>query len=774
MACGEHGGLRTLAAKLGIGADNRPSEDRIAATYDYRVKDSALLYQTVRLRNPKDFFQRRPDGGGGWINNLKGVRRVPYRLPDVLASGDAVVIIVEGEKDADRLAALGLVATTNVGGASKWRDEYSEHLRGRRVAILPDNDDAGRAHSEQVARSLHGVAGEVCILDLPGLPEKGDVSDWLDAGGTVVELQRLAKDAPGWTASADDDVSPAAETDDEPPRTDAGNGELYARLYGDRVRYDHRRRRWLTWAGQWWTDDADGETRRLAKLTARYRFVLAPRIEDLTLRAAATRFAIASESRQRIDAMLTQAQTEPPVADAGTGWDQDPMLLAVANGVVDLRTGVLRAGRREDRITLHTNIRFDSGAECPRWLAFLDEVFGGDQELIDFIWRAAGYSLTGLTREQCMFLCYGKGSNGKSVLLSVLRAIAGRYAFNAPFSTFELQRGTSIPNDVAAMAGRRLVTSSETNEGTRLNEARIKALTGCDPMTARFLHAEWFTFEPVAKFWLAVNHKPDVADDSHGFWRRVRLIPFIRQFADSKADRDLDQKLRAELPGILAWAVRGALEWQQRGLPPPEVVRNATEGYRTESDPLWQFIKECCVLGARHTIKSTHAFRAYQAWCATEGMGEREMLTSTKFGKRMSARFERKHTNSGNVYAAVGLLSEHADPGGDDGPDEVKGSDDADQHADAADDAKVKGSVKGCEPEDQENEVFSLDEALTRKNPEKPFTTLHSFTPPGDEPEPCAVCRWRAAQGKTDFGTPVCGMHAAQHQQMERRRARTP
>ena len=459
-------------------------------------------------------------------------------------------------------------------------------------------------------------------------------------------------------------VSPGQAPAAEPfPRTDAGNGELFAHLYGDRVRFDHRRRRWLVWGGHWWSDDNDAEVRRLAKTAVRHRYLDAASISDLTERAAESKFAIASENRQRLDALLAQAQAEPPISDAGEFWDHDLWLLGVANGIVDLRSGTLRAGCPQDRITLHSDVSFEPEARCPRWLKFLDEVFGGDQELIDYIWRAVGYSLTGDTSEQCVFTCHGSGANGKSVFLSSLRAVAGSYVYNAPFSTFELEARTSIPNDLAALAGRRLVTASETNEGVRLNEGRLKALTGCDPVTARFLHGEFFTFRPVAKFWLAVNHRPRVTDDSHGFWRRVRLIPFLQQFKGQAEDKNLVARLEEELPGILAWAVRGAVAWHKRGLEPPAAVLNATESYRTESDPIAQFLEEQCVLEDGCVTPATVAYKAYTAWAAEQGMSEREGLTATGFGRRMAGRFDKRHARSGNVYAGVGLLSEVAPEG---------------------------------------------------------------------------------------------------------------
>ncbi len=294
--------------------------------------------------------------------------------------------------------------------------------------------------------------------------------------------------------------------------TDAGNAEWFAQLYGDDLRYDHARNRWLVWEGHSWAPDADGEIYRRAKEAARERFHSSVKIDDLNLRGKTAEFAVRSESRQKLDACLALAQTEHPIADAGTGWDSSPDLFGVANGVLDLRTGALRPGQRDDRITMRVALEYLPKASCPRWEQFLHQVFQCDAELIAFIQRAVGYSLTGSVLEQVLFLCYGTGANGKSVFLTTLRHLAGDYAMNIPFTVLELQQRANLTNDLAAMAGRRLVTSSETNESTRLNEARIKALTGGDPITARFLYSESFTYDPVAKFWLAVNHLPQVRD----------------------------------------------------------------------------------------------------------------------------------------------------------------------------------------------------------------------------------------------------------------------
>jgi P4 family phage/plasmid primase-like protien len=255
---------------------------------------------------------------------------------------------------------------------------------------------------------------------------------------------------------------------------------------------------------------------------------------------------------------------------------------------------------------------------------------------------------------------WGAGSNGKTVFLAIVRAITGGYATNTPFATFEQTSRTGIPNDLAALAGRRIVTASEINEGTRLNEARLKALTGGDPITARFLHGEFFDFQPVLKLWLAVNHKPVVKDDSHGFWRRVRLIPFTRRFT-SDADPGLTEHLRTELPGILAWAVQGAVDWQRDGLEAPDTVSAATETYRAESDPLADFLDDCTVSGTGLEAGAGSLYSAYRAWADGASLREREVLTSTAFGSRLTGRYLKEKRKRGWVYLGIGLRAEHAD-----------------------------------------------------------------------------------------------------------------
>jgi putative DNA primase/helicase len=361
-------------------------------------------------------------------------------------------------------------------------------------------------------------------------------------------------------------------------------------------------------------------------------------------------FAVRLERRDGLSNMLALARALKPIADAGEDWDADPWLMGVPNGVVDLGPGSLRAGRREDRITMCAAVPFDPAARCDRWKLFLKEIFAGDDPLVSFVHRAVGYSLTGDTGEQCCFMGYGHGSNGKGSLTNTLKYVLGDYSWNMPFSTLEMRTSAGIPNDVAALDGRRFVVASETNDGARLNEARVKALTGCDPVTARFLHGEFFTFEPVAKFWLSVNHKPVIKDDSHGFWRRLRLIPFLQRF---EVNPNLADELRAEANGILAWAVRGCVAWQRDGLQLPALVRDATSEYERDSDPLAAFLAEACELDADAELRASEAFDHYKRWAESHGLTERERLSATKFGIKLGERFEGQHSRDGKLYKGL-------------------------------------------------------------------------------------------------------------------------
>lgn len=444
------------------------------------------------------------------------------------------------------------------------------------------------------------------------------------------------------------------------PQTDAGNSEFFASNNAQDLRYDHSRKRWLVWRGHWWSEDINGLVYRRAISVVRMRAHLALEMSDDNKdKKSELKWAGRSESRARLEAMLELAQSAYPLFDSGEGWDSDPIMLGVANGVIDLRSGTLRDGRPEDKITLHTEIPFIPDAQCPRFLQFLHEIFGSDRELVEYIQRVVGYCLTGDVSEQCLFLTFGSGANGKSTFLEVLKFIFGMYAYNLPFSAFELSARASIPNDVAAIVGKRLVTAVETSESAKWNEARIKGLTGGDEITARHLYHEFFRFNPTGKFFLAVNHLPEVADESDGFWRRIRLIPFLKQFSTSNgtADKNLLAKLKAEGPGILTWAVQGCLKWLESGLGISPAIREATAAYREDSDPLADFIEECCNIGPREQSEVGALRDKYIGWASDNF---ERALSRKDFSRRLEAKGPQKKKHGKNrawTWFGIGLRS---------------------------------------------------------------------------------------------------------------------
>lgn len=445
------------------------------------------------------------------------------------------------------------------------------------------------------------------------------------------------------------------------PLTESGDAEFFATCFGDDVRYDHRRGRWLFFNEHYWEPQTDGKIYRLALEAIRARQAAALKISDSDLRRKQAKWATDGEARKRQLNLLAIAQNVKPIADAGDSWDTDPWLLGAENGIVDLTIGTLRAGRPEDRITMRVRAPFDPLATCPLFDKTVAEIFANDADLIAYFDRYVGYSLTGDCREETIAFCWGEGANGKGTLMNTLGGLLGDYADDLPFSALELQNRSGIPNDIAKIAGKRFVTSSETAETRRLNEARVKALTGRDPITARFLHQEFFTFQPVAKFWLATNQKPEVRDTSVGFWRRIHLIPFTESFTDNP-DRELKDKLRAEGAGILARAVRGCLAWQREGLNPPKAVREATESYRADSMPLARFYEERCVLGEGKRATFGQLFDEYVKW---HGDSREPRLGKHAFGEELRKRFETDPKDKEHVvFLGIGAVDMRRGDGG--------------------------------------------------------------------------------------------------------------
>ena len=335
-----------------------------------------------------------------------------------------------------------------------------------------------------------------------------------------------------------------------------------------------------------------GQVVELAKQTARLIADESAHLQSDTARAERSRFAEQSLSKGSLDRMLDLAKSLLAVEDARL--DADPWLLNVENGTIDLRTGRREKHDPRDLLTKMAPVRADRQAKCPLFKKFLKRITGDDADLRAFIQKAVGYSLTGDMSEQVFFFVYGKsGKNGKSTLANLIRNMLGDYGLHTQTETLLVkQYDNNIPADLARLAGARMVTAIEANINRHLDEAKIKGMTGGEPITARFMRQNFFQFEPEFKLWLVANDRPRVRGTDEAFWRRVRVIPLTIKIPEAERDGDLPTKLQAEWPGILAWAVRGCLRWQREGLVEPDVVRSATKGWHQEMDHLKKFIAE--------------------------------------------------------------------------------------------------------------------------------------------------------------------------------------
>ena len=422
---------------------------------------------------------------------------------------------------------------------------------------------------------------------------------------------------------------------------DLGNAERLAYLYGERILFVPGIG-WHVYDGRRWARDETAEVPRLAARMVRALFEVAGDIAKSAGRdgeadpeavaksaAALLKHAVRSAKGRGIALAVEKLRDEQEVKRVhvlAEQLDADLHLLNVANGTVDLRTGELRPHDPRDLITKLAPVAYDPDASAPRWLAFQNSITNGDADLIAWKRRAFGYTATGETREQALVIAYGRGSNGKSTEQEVIADALGDYADVAAFTTFAAGRNGQVKRfGLAHLAGARYVRATEGNAGDQLAEGTVKAITGGDTITAEFKGRDEFTFKPRMKLWLGTNHRPNVSGTDEGIWRRLRLVPYpVRFERPTKAnpnpphpiDADLPDKLRDELPGILAWIVAGAREWYAHGLGECEAVTGATDDYRADMDTLGDFMRECVSTsdpGGREL--SSRLLDAHRGWC---------------------------------------------------------------------------------------------------------------------------------------------------------------
>jgi putative DNA primase/helicase len=444
--------------------------------------------------------------------------------------------------------------------------------------------------------------------------------------------------------------------------TDYGNAERFVDEHGARVRWCGPWGKWLVFDGKRWVADDTGEVERLMKATVRGIYAEASKAEDSQERKAIADHAKRSESAKRINDALRLARSEPGIPILPRELDADPWLLNVLNGTVDLRTRELRPHDRRDLITKLAPVEYDPNAKASTFEAFMVRMLPSEA-LRGFVQRVIGYAAAGVVSEEVLVILYGVGANGKSTLVNVVMEALGDYAMQAAPDLLLAKKG-SHPTELADLFGARFVASVETDEGRRLAEGLVKQLTGRDPIKARRMREDFWQFDPTHTVFLATNHRPEVKGTDHAIWRRLKLAPFEITIPEAEQDKGLPEKLREELPGILAWIVRGCSEWQRNGLGEPEEVKSATTSYRADMDVLAGFIEDRCVVDPDAWAAFADLYASYQEWCDESG---EKAETKRRFGTRLKERGFEPGRGTGNtpIRRGIGLRDDRrSDPEG--------------------------------------------------------------------------------------------------------------
>jgi putative DNA primase/helicase len=636
-----------------------PREGTVESLHVYRLPDGSPVGVVQRVREPdgdKTFRQWRW-AAGRWSAKAMPEPRPLYDLPALSARAGDPVLLVEGEKCVEAAAPVlrRYVVTTWPGGANGWRKANWGLLAGRSVDIWPDNDEPGRKAAAGIALELFKIGCKVRVIDPVDQPEGWDVADAIREGWDAAAIIAWARPRTR-EITKPPESKPAKKPEPElPPRgliqgTDMAFARRFHERHGANVRYTIERG-WLVWSGQrWQIDDKGIFVAQLAKESAES---LLDEIRESSDRNEAFKVAKMALQKRAVDSTMWLARSEAGVPARIVDFDTHPMILNVKNGIVDLATGELKPHDRTALCTMMAGVAYDKDATCSRWQQFVGEITDGNVEVMDYLQRLCGYLLTASTVEHCIAFLYGTGRNGKSRFIETLQAILGDYAATSSPEIIMTRRHQGIPNDIARLRGVRAVFMNEVNKGSRFDEAKLNELTGGDTLNARFLREEFFDFRPTHKLCIRGNNKPTINSNNPGIWARIKLIPFNVNFELlGTIDRKLDEKLRAELPGILNWCIAGCLAWQKDGLVTPAVVNEAVSKYRDESDTVGRFISECCVLGSHKMAKQQALYARYKDFCIA---ASERYLSMREFPEEMASRGFKLNTEIVRAYEGLDL-----------------------------------------------------------------------------------------------------------------------
>ncbi len=598
--------------------------------------------------------------------------------------GDSIRF-TEGELKAYVSTVLSGIYTVSVPGVLQWRAALDwlkaggERFKDTKIIVAFDSDSRENPHVARAVKDftmslvMNGFQTEIETWPV----EFKGIDDALAAGAEIRRISdpdEVVCTVENWEkqARAKHPEAAAAVPAGKPPArsrrkaaatvpTGPGDSldeswfaEFFVKNTIETLRFVREKNEWIWFDGKKWTSDCKEQIRGIHKKKRQELYRLAAERIDTKKADEFIKFAKLAGSQRFFTAVMQLASMEMNVGISVDSFDKNQYLLNCVNGMIDLESGKLWPHDKGEFITKMISVEYDPAAKCPRWERFLSDIFNNDENLISFVQRAIGYSLNGCTNEQCFFILWGIGSNGKSTFIKIIERLLGDFSITMEAESIANSKknaGNASP-DIASLPGKRLAVVCESGKGMSLNEGLVKQLSGGDRVTARALFRDYFQFDPTFKLFILTNHKPVIRGTDTAIWRRIKLIPFTQSFTGERCDKNLYDKLLSEIPGILAWAVRGAVEWKRSGLGQAKAVESATTDYRLESDLIGRFIKECCVTSASQRIYVKELYEKYVEWC--EGNGDNPIGSRT-FSNAFKEKGFSTEAGTGNKYRWVGI-----------------------------------------------------------------------------------------------------------------------
>ena len=620
--------------------------------YPYYDDCQNVLYYKARYKG-KEIRHFRLDGDRViWKDVFNCIQKTLYNKSAIKKAKEQnePIYYVEGEKDVHTMEILGLLVTT-AGGATAWYKALANYFEGLDVIILQDNDEAGEKLSRQMIQDLCTTAKSVKVV-IPSNKPHGDVSDYIQEGHTKHQLLEFIH-------NKEKEVLEEKKPLKKYRLDDTDNAHTMAQLFGNSLCYAYDLNKWFIYNGVKWQEDRVDGVRLLAnQMIDRMQ-------EDFELLTNAIEDDKKRQKQEKLYAMHLKScrnnrgktsilnETKHLLPIVSTDFNTRRELLNTPKETYNVIDKKCHPHNPQDYLSQSTSIPIVEGAKAPTWERFIDEIFLGDKELIRYVQKAIGYSLTGFTKEQCMFIGYGDGANGKGVFKDILSYVLNDYVKCPQAETIsQIRQGSEASPDIINLMDARFVVCVESNKGVRFNEGLIKQLTGEDKVTARRLYCEPISFVPQFKLWLFTNHTPEIVGTDNGVWRRLKIIPFALDLTEDQKDRDLKDKLMKEVEGIFWWCIQGIDMYLEEGLKEPQVMIDIAREFRGESDTLGQFLCDCVIAKEGNRVQAKELYSQYLEWCRENN---ETPDNRTRFGLDIKKRLRKIHDGRHVYYVDIAL-----------------------------------------------------------------------------------------------------------------------